>query len=87
MAHWDLTLTKQILHWYNTVNPLEPWKWQVLKESIIFPHLFVGIMSKYYEDREATWTEDRYVERLKTMIKVEKSIEPILQNFEKIIPS
>ncbi|MBZ9634507.1 CotS family spore coat protein [Clostridium sp. FP1] len=84
---WDLKQAKQILHWYNTVNPLEFWKWQVLREAITFPHLFVGIMSKYYEEREATWTEDRYVERLKAMIKVEKSIDPILQNFEKIIPS
>jgi len=84
---WDLNLTKQILHWYNTVNPLEPWKWQVLKPTITFPHLFVGIMSKYYEGREATWTEDRYAERLKAMIKIEKSIDPILQNFERIIPS
>ena len=84
---WDLSLTKQILQWYNNVNPLEPWKWQVLKEAITFPHLFVGIMSKYYEGRETTWSEDRYAERLKTMIKVEKSIDPILQNFERIIPS
>lgn len=84
---WDLSKAKQILLWYNTVNPLEPWKWQVLKEAITFPHLFLGIMSKYYEGREATWTEDRYVERLKTMIKIEKSIDPILQNFDRIIPS
>ena len=84
---WDLNLTKQILQWYNTVNPLEPWKWQVLKPTITFPHLFVGIMSKYYEGRETSWTEDRHAERLKAMIKVEKSIDPILQNFERIIPS
>jgi hypothetical protein len=44
-------------------------------------------MSKYYEQREANWPEARYVERLKGMIKTEKSIEPILQNFERIIPS
>lgn len=84
---WDLALTKQMLQWYNNINPLEPWKWQVLKPTITFPHLFVGIMSKYYEGREASWTEARYVQRLNAMIKVEKSIDPILQNFERIIPS
>lgn len=83
---WDINLTKQILQWYNSVNPLEHWKWQVLNETITFPHLFVGIMSKYYEGREATWSEDSYVKRLKTMIEVEKSLDIILQNFEKIIP-
>jgi len=86
-GQWDLKLTSQILAWYNIVNPLEHWKWQVLKESLIFPHLFVGIMSKYYEQRDSTWVEDKYVRRLKEMIKVEKSIEPILENFESIIPS
>lgn len=86
-GQWDLNKTSQILQWYNAVNPLEHWKWQVLKESLIFPHLFVGIMSKYYEQRDANWPETRYIERLRGMIKTEKSIEPILQNFEKIIPS
>jgi spore coat-associated protein S len=84
---WDLSLTKQMLQWYHNINPLEPWKWAVLKPTITFPHLFVGILSKYYEGREASWTEDRYVQRLNTMIEVEKSIDPILQSFEKIIPS
>ncbi|HEY8892320.1 MAG TPA: CotS family spore coat protein [Clostridium sp.] len=84
---WDLLLTSQILKWYNDLNPLEHWKWQVLKETLIFPHLFVGIMSKYYEKRELNWPEARYIERLKGMIKTEKSIEPILQDFERIIPS
>jgi len=72
--------------WYNAQNPLEHWKWQVLKEALIFPHPFVGIMSKYYEQREVNWPETRYIERLKGMIKTKKSIEPILQNFEIIIP-
>lgn len=84
---WDQALTKQMLQWYNNINPLEHWKWQVLKPTITFPHLFVGIMSKYYEGREASWNEDRFVQRLNAMIKVEKSIDSILQNFEKIIPS
>lgn len=86
-GQWDSKLAMQMLHWYNAVNPLPHWQWQVLKETLIFPHLFVGIMSKYYEQRESNWTEDRYIERLKGMIKTEKSIEPILKNFENIIPS
>jgi len=86
-GQWDLKLTSQILQWYNAVNPLEHWKWQTLKSTLIFPHLFVGIMSKYYEQRETNWPEARYIERLKGMIKTEKSIELILQNFERIIPS
>lgn len=86
-GQWDLNATSQILQWYNAVNPLEHWQWQVLRETLIFPHLFVGIMSKYYEQREVNWPDARYIERLKGMIKTERSLEPILQNFERIIPS
>jgi spore coat-associated protein S len=86
-GQWDLKLAAQMLQWYNAVNPLQRWQWQVLKETLTFPHLFVGIMSKYYEQRETNWPESRYIERLKGMIKAEKSIEPILENFESIIPS
>ena len=83
-GQWDSKLTSQILQWYNDLNPLEHWKWMVLKEALIFPHLFVGIMSKYYEKREVNWPEARYIERLKGMIKIEKSIDPILQDFERL---
>jgi len=86
-GQWDLKLTSQILEWYNVTNPLDHLQWQVLKESLIFPHLFVGIMSKYYEQRDSTWVENKFVRRLKEMIKVEKSIEQILENFESVIPS
>jgi spore coat-associated protein S len=86
-GQWDSKLARQMMQWYNAINPLQHWQWQVLKETLTFPHLFVGIMSKYYEQRETNWPEARYIERLKAMIKAEKSIEPILQNFENIIPS
>ncbi|CAH2214332.1 CotS family spore coat protein [Tepidibacter aestuarii] len=83
---WDYELTKNILKWYNEQNPLKDYQWDVLKPTLTYPHLFVGIMSKYYERREKTWTEQKYVKRLKEMISIEKSVEPIINNFEDIIP-
>ncbi|SHJ89359.1 CotS family spore coat protein [Tepidibacter formicigenes] len=83
---WDYELTKDILRWYQMKNPLEDYQWEVLKPTLTYPHLFSGIMRKYYEKREKTWTEAKYVKRLKEMIDIEKSVEPIIKNFNDIIP-
>lgn len=83
---WDLELVKDILNWYQMKNPLKEYQWQVLKPTLIYPHLFVGIMSKYYEKREKTWTEKKYLSRLKEMIKMDKSQEIIIGNFDQILP-
>lgn len=84
---WDLNIVQNILTWYQEKNPLESWQWQVLKFTIMYPHLFAGIMGKYYQKKEETWTEGKYVKKLKEMIKIEKSKEPIIEKFEDIIAS
>jgi CotS family spore coat protein len=83
---WDLTLTRDMLEWYHGENPLEYPKWQVLKWELFYPHLFSGIMTKYYEKREKTWTQAKYVKRLREMIDVEKSIRPVIEGFDDLIP-
>lgn len=83
---WDLGLVQDILRWYQSENPLSSKQWQVLKPAIRYPHLFVGIMRKYYEKREKTWTEEKYIKRLQEMIKLEKSIDQIVDNFAEVQP-
>lgn len=82
---WDMQLTKDIIKWYQEVNPLEKWQWHILKSTIMYPHLFAGIMSKYYQKREETWTENKYVSKLKSIVSTEKSKEIIIDNFQRII--
>lgn len=83
---WEMALVKDILGWYQNQYPLKSWQWEVLKPTLTYPHLFTGIMSKYYERREKTWTEQKYLSRLKEMIKIEKSLDPIIDNFDKVRP-
>ncbi len=83
---WDMELVEDILGYYQKQNPLESWQWEVLRPTLTYPHLFTGIMSKYYERREKTWTEQKYLSRLKEMITIEKSLDPIIENFDKIRP-
>ncbi|SNS30190.1 spore coat-associated protein S [Anaerovirgula multivorans] len=84
---WDAETFKYIMTCYHEINPLTPCQWQVLKSTLLYPHLFAGIMSKYYEGRDKSWTQLKYLKRLEEMLKVEKSLIPVLENFEKLIPS
>lgn len=83
---WDVNLVNEIFAWYHSVNPLEKWQWEVIKPTLTYPHLFAGIMSKYYERREESWTEGKYLKRLKEMIALEKSMDPVLENIENLYP-
>jgi CotS family spore coat protein len=83
---WDLELTKKMLAYYQTENPLTPSEWSVVKLDLMFPHLFIGAMSKYYYKRDKEWSEVKYLERIKEMAAFEKTIDPVLQQFDSIIP-
>ncbi|WDV44142.1 CotS family spore coat protein [Clostridiaceae bacterium M8S5] len=80
-GQWDINLTHEILCWYNNVNALEHWQWDILKSTLLYPHLYIGIMSKYYEKRETTWPESKYISKLKNIINIEYSLEEIINNF------
>lgn len=84
---WDVGLTRDILAWYQEKNPLDASQWQVLKWELLYPHLFAGIMGKYYERREKSWTEEKYLKRLKEMVNIEKTIEPVIQGLDTTVPS
>jgi CotS family spore coat protein len=83
----NIEIVRNIFKWYQMKNPLEFWQWKVLKPTLIYPHLFAGIMSKYYEKRDKTWAEEDYLARLEKMMEIQKSIEIIIENFDNVIPS
>ena len=73
-------LAKNIIKCYQSVNPLTSDEWQVVKCDLLFPHLFLGAMSKYYNQRETSWTTEKYMKRIKEMADVEKAMTPIYDN-------
>lgn len=83
---WDFELAKKIFKIYQSVNPLKPSEWRVVMTDIKFPHLFIGAMNKYYYQRDKEWSKEKYFNRIKEMCVFEKTIEPILNNFEMLIP-
>lgn len=82
---WEPALLENVLRAYQQANPLTIDEWAVLKLDLTFPHLFAGIMDKYYRHREKDWTESKYLSRLKEMIAVERSLEEVLKKYDEII--
>jgi CotS family spore coat protein len=85
-GRWDINLAKSIMHSYQSVNPLTASEWEVVRLDLMFPHLFIGAVSKYYYKRDKEWSEDKYLQRIAEISDFEKTIMPVLDNFNKIKP-
>jgi len=83
---WDRNLTRTMLTRYQKVNPLTASEWRVVKLDLMFPHLFIGAVNKYYYRRDKEWSEDKYLQRIVEMAVFEKSIQPLLDDFNSILP-
>ncbi|HHV29694.1 CotS family spore coat protein [Acetivibrio mesophilus] len=82
---WDLETFKKLIRFYQSENPLTYSEWVVVKLDIMFPHLFLGAMNKFYYKRDKEWSFEKYQKRITEMATFEKTITPILENFESIV--
>ncbi|CAK6474175.1 CotS family spore coat protein [Peribacillus castrilensis] len=78
---WDLQLMIKMMKAYQEVEPLTKEQYHILTADILFPHLFYGQVSKYYENREEKWTNEKHISKLNDMIATELSKETVLQGF------
>ena len=85
-GRWDTELTKTILNSYQSKNPLTPSQWRVVKLDLMFPHLFLGAVNKYIYKRDKEWSAEKYHQRILEMAAFEKTLPPVLEHFESIIP-
>lgn len=84
---WDMDLTRLIFKHYQSENPLSASEWEVVKLDLMYPHLFIGAVSKYYYKRDKDWSEGKYLQRIAEMAAFEKTVQPILDNFVSIKPA
>lgn len=82
---WDINLVTKILSFYQNKNPLTKDEWQVVKYDLMFPHLFLSAINKYYYQRDKEWSLESYTKKIKDMYYFEKTIDPLLDNFNMII--
>ena len=71
---------------YQANHPLTKGQWEVVAADLLFPHLFYGIVDKYYLNRAPDWSPGKYVEKLKQSIRAENNKEEIIaQLFEETV--
>ncbi|MFJ8255792.1 CotS family spore coat protein [Peribacillus asahii] len=78
---WDLERMIKMMKAYQEVHPLTKEQYHILAADILFPHLFYGQVTKYYEKREAKWTLQKHISRIKDMAATEISKEKVVQDF------
>ncbi|WP_158299196.1 CotS family spore coat protein [Paenibacillus antri] len=78
---WDLDTMLTMMKAYHEAHPLTKDQYAALVAELTFPHLVYGQVSKYYEGREPSWTEEKHLQRLHEMILTESSKERVLESF------
>ncbi|WP_335964119.1 CotS family spore coat protein [Halalkalibacter kiskunsagensis] len=78
---WSLDVMNNMVEAYQSINPLTNEQLIVLTADVLFPHLFYGQVSKYYEKREKEWTEEKHISRLKDTIFTELSKESTIKAY------
>jgi len=86
-GRWDPVLAARMLGSYQKVNQFSVDEYSVVFIDIMFPYLFHGISSKYFENREVQWDYGKFVSRLRDMVEVEESKEVLNKKQEEIIKS
>lgn len=82
---WDANLAKSIFEYYQQENPLTLSESEVIRLDLLFPHLFIGAMNKYYYKRDKEWTTEKYLKKIKEMAEIERSKVSILENFDSLV--
>lgn len=82
---WNESTTVRMISAYHSVNPLSKREYEVLYADVLFPNLFYGIISKFYQKREKEWGSSKFMEKLNMVIQSEQSKERVLANWNGII--
>ncbi len=84
---WDRETANRIMRHYQAMNPLTPSQWEVVRLDLLFPHLFVGAVNKFYHKRDKEWAAEKYMQRIAEMSAFEKTAEPVLEDFKSVLPT
>ncbi|GAX91999.1 CotS family spore coat protein [Effusibacillus lacus] len=82
---WSREKATRMLSAYHSVNPLSDDEYRVLYADLLFPNLFYGISSKYFQRREKEWNSDKFLEKLKLMVRSEQAKQSVLADWDRII--
>lgn len=78
---WDVSLMLKMMRAYQKINPLTKDQYQVLVAEIMFPHLFYGQVTKFYNNRRTNWSVRKHTLRLKNLLLTEKRKDRAVKEF------
>jgi len=82
---WNLEILRKFIRIYQSENPLSFSEWTVVKFDLMFPHLFLGAMNKFIIKETKNGVLEKYLKRINEMTALEKTITPVLENFDSIV--
>lgn len=82
---WNISKASRMLESYHSAHPLTAEEYKVIYADLLFPHLFYGISSKYYQNRAKEWSSAKHLEKLKMNLRSEKSKEQVLSKWDKLV--
>ena len=79
---YDIEKCHSIINEYISINPLEHGEMKVLYGMLSFPEDFYGIARDYYT-RKKQWSEEVFLNRLKSKVEYRENREEFLEAFKK----
>lgn len=81
---WNTSRAALMLRAYREVHPLSDEECQIVYADLIFPHLFYGLTSKYFNKR-AEWNRPSTLQKLKNLIASDHDRQKMLSSWQTII--
>lgn len=81
---WNSSKAASMLRAYREVHPLSEEECQVIYADLLFPHLFYGLASKYFNKR-TEWNRSNTLRKLQGYISSEKDREHVLASWRSIV--
>ncbi|SFF32667.1 spore coat-associated protein S [Paenibacillus algorifonticola] len=81
---WSSSKAISMLRAYREVHPLSAEECSVIYADLLFPHLFYGLSSKYF-NRRTEWNAPQTIQKLKSLITTDRERQQMLASWGSII--
>jgi len=83
---WNISRAALMLRAYREAHPLSEEECQIVYADLMFPHLFYGLSSKYFNKR-TEWNQPSTLQKLKAMIASDNDRQKMLSAWQTIVKS
>jgi CotS family spore coat protein len=81
---WSISRAALMMRAYREIHPLSEEECQIVYADLMFPHLFYGLSSKYFNKR-SEWNDPATIQKLKAMIAADNDRQKMLSAWQTIV--